>query len=70
MARRKQQQKHTFHGNKPAEQCILRKKNQVSFPDPEGYDRNRKWQTFPSISQAKHFCLEQMRKGAQIREVK
>lgn len=68
MARRKQQQKHTFHGNKPAEQCILRRKNQVALVQ-EDTSLPRKWQTFPSISQAKHFCLEQMRKGAQIREV-
>lgn len=68
MARRKQQQKHTFHGNKPVEECVLRKAHHVSLPAEDG--KTRVWREFSSISQAKHFCLEQMRKGAQIREVK
>ena len=69
MARRKQQQKHTFRGSKSIEQCILRRKNTVALV-PEDSSSQRKWQTFPSISQAKRFCLEQMRKGSQIREVR
>lgn len=55
-----------FRGNKPIHECVLRNGKHVAMPAPT--EVSREWKEFPSISQAKHFCLEQMRAGHQIRK--
>jgi len=59
-------QQNVYHGGKVVDKCVLRNSSKVAMPvEEEG--KKREFQQFNSISQAKHHCLELMRKGFQIR---
>ncbi len=71
----KNKQQHVFHGGKEKKFCVIRKGASV-FP-PEEFENSTLAEKcnipstgihHASISQAKHFCLDLMKRGFQVRE--